>query len=69
MGGNDTADYSASEGRINVNLATGVGLGGLAHGDSFAGIENVIGTNSSVGDVLTGNNQINVFTLKKLMGF
>ncbi|QIS94618.1 matrixin family metalloprotease [Nitratireductor mangrovi] len=60
MGGIDTADYSASAGRINVNLSTGAGLGGDAHGDTLSGIENLIGTNSSLTDFLTGDGGNNV---------
>ena len=57
--GIDTADYSASAGRTNVNLATGVGLGGDASGDTLVGIENTIGTNSSLSDFLTGDSNAN----------
>ncbi|QIS94617.1 hypothetical protein FQ775_23720 [Nitratireductor mangrovi] len=53
--GVDTADYSASGGRINVNLTTGAGLGGDAHGDTLSGIENLIGTNIAMTDFLTGD--------------
>lgn len=54
-GGDDTADYSRSGDRIAVSLTTGAGLGGDAHGDVLIDVENLIGTNSSVGDVLTGS--------------
>ncbi|WP_246730183.1 Calx-beta domain-containing protein [Nitratireductor mangrovi] len=60
MGGVDTADYSASTGRINVNLSNGTALGGDAHGDTLSGIENLIGTNSSLSDFLTGDGGNNV---------
>ena len=58
--GIDTVDYSASTSRISVNLTTGIGLGGDAHGDSFTNIENIIGTNSTFTDFLTGNAGDNV---------
>uniref|UniRef100_UPI00260C08C0 calcium-binding protein n=2 Tax=unclassified Novosphingobium TaxID=2644732 RepID=UPI00260C08C0 len=50
--GRDTADYSDSAGAVQVNLATGVGLGGNAGNDSYSSIENVLGSDQS--DVLTG---------------
>ncbi|QDZ03014.2 CHRD domain-containing protein [Nitratireductor mangrovi] len=53
--GTDTAEYLNSTNRINVNLTTGAGLGGHAHGDTLAGIENIIGTNILLTDYLTGN--------------
>ncbi|QDZ00608.2 calcium-binding protein [Nitratireductor mangrovi] len=57
--GIDTADYSASTQRINVNLSNGTALGGDAHGDTLSGIENLVGTNSSLTDFLTGNHLAN----------
>lgn len=50
--GVDTLAYSSSAGGISVNLATGLGLGGDAQGDTIAGIENVIG--SQFADTLSG---------------
>jgi serralysin len=51
--GNDTASYAASASGVQVNLATGTGLGGDAQGDTLTSIENVTG--SAFGDLLTGN--------------
>jgi Ca2+-binding RTX toxin-like protein len=48
----DTAFYAGSAARVTVNLLTGTGSGGDAHGDTLTGIEAVIG--SSFGDTLTG---------------
>ncbi len=42
--GTDTADYSASASGVTVNLATGAGSGGDAAGDTFSGIEVVVGS-------------------------
>jgi Ca2+-binding RTX toxin-like protein len=59
-GGNglDTAYYYSSVAGVTVNLATGIGSGGDAAGDTFASVEYVIGSNSA-GDTLTGNGVIN----------
>jgi Ca2+-binding RTX toxin-like protein len=51
--GLDTASYLASTAGVSVNLATGLGTGGDADGDTFVGIEGVEG--SAQNDVLTGN--------------
>nr|WP_280529685.1 cadherin domain-containing protein [Novosphingobium aerophilum] len=51
--GFDGVDYSASTAAVNVNLATGTGLGGDAQGDTLSGIELVQG--STFGDTLTGS--------------
>lgn len=56
--GSDTVDYSASNAGVEVNLATGVGAGGYAEGDSYNSIENVIGSDQD--DILIGNNQNNI---------
>ena len=56
--GIDRADYLASATGIAVNLATGTGVGGDAHGDMLSGIENLTG--STFDDVLTGNASANV---------
>jgi Ca2+-binding RTX toxin-like protein len=59
-GTGDTVYYFASAGAITVNLLTGVGTGGDAAGDTYIGIESVIGSNNFVtGDVLTGNDASN----------
>ena len=57
--GTDTASYIGSDLGVTVNLATGAGSGGDAAGDTFANIENLVG--SSYDDTLTGdtsNNQL-----------
>jgi Ca2+-binding RTX toxin-like protein len=42
--GIDTADYSASPAGVSINLATGIGHGGDAEGDTLISIEHVIGS-------------------------
>ncbi len=56
--GVDTASYAASAIGVSVNLATGLGSGGDAAGDSVSGIENLTG--SQYNDTLTGNAGTNV---------
>ncbi|PZU92163.1 MAG: hypothetical protein DI527_10535 [Chelatococcus sp.] len=56
-GGRDLADYSASAAPVTVNLATGLGSGGDAAGDTLSGIEDVIGTAGD--DALTGDGNAN----------
>ncbi len=56
----DTASYAASFSGVNVNLATGVGVGGDAAGDTLSGIENLIG--SAVADTLVGDGGANILT-------
>ncbi len=51
--GNDTVTYETSLAAVQVSLATGLGHGGRAEGDTLSGIENLIG--SVLGDTLTGN--------------
>jgi Ca2+-binding RTX toxin-like protein len=51
--GIDTADYSASGAGVNVDLASGVGKGGDAEGDTLTQIENLIG--SAHDDTLRGD--------------
>ncbi len=51
--GIDTADYSASGAAVAVNLATGLGSGGDAQGDTLLGFENLTG--SAFNDILTGD--------------
>ncbi|HEY0283385.1 MAG TPA: cadherin domain-containing protein, partial [Rhizomicrobium sp.] len=50
--GTDTLSYAGSTAGVNVNLATGLGTGGDAEGDTISGIERLIG--SSYADTLTG---------------
>ena len=56
--------YSGTAGPVTVNLASGVGSGGEAQGDTYTGIENAIG--SLGGDSLVGNTFAN--TLQGLEG-
>jgi len=49
---NDTADYSASNAAVNVDLSTGIGTGGHAQGDTYNGIDGIIG--SAFNDTLIG---------------
>jgi Ca2+-binding RTX toxin-like protein len=51
--GIDVANYSASAVGVTVNLATGTGSGGDAAGDTYSGVENVLG--SAQADTLTGD--------------
>ncbi|CTQ55909.1 Cyclolysin [Roseibium album] len=51
--GIDTADYSASDTGVTVDLVTGIGLGGHAEGDTLQFIENLVG--SSHDDILLGD--------------
>jgi Ca2+-binding RTX toxin-like protein/GH24 family phage-related lysozyme (muramidase) len=51
--GFDIADYSGSAAGVSVNLATGIGQGGEAEGDTLSGIEQVTG--SAFADRLTGS--------------
>ncbi|MGK9237389.1 M10 family metallopeptidase C-terminal domain-containing protein [Inquilinus limosus] len=57
--GVDMVDYAGSMG-VTVNLGAGRGWGGFAEGDSYAGVENVIG--SSLADTLTGDGAANALT-------
>jgi Ca2+-binding RTX toxin-like protein len=56
-GNRDVADYSWSNEGVDVNLATGVGSGGDAEGDTLSKIEFLYG--SFFDDVLTGNDAAN----------
>ncbi|WP_201859289.1 calcium-binding protein [Microvirga soli] len=56
--GIDTVDYSSAGNSVTVNLAAGRGAGNVAEGDTYASIENVIG--SQFADVLYGNGATNV---------
>ncbi|KAA5599559.1 ExeM/NucH family extracellular endonuclease [Blastochloris sulfoviridis] len=51
--GTDRVIYSASAAGVTVNLATGQGSGGDAEGDTFSGIEQVIGSEHA--DTLIGD--------------
>ena len=51
--GVDTASYTESAAGVNVSLATGLGFGGSAAGDTLSGIENLNGSNFA--DTLVGN--------------
>jgi len=51
--GFDTASYASSAVGVTVNLATGTGSGGDAEGDTYKGIEAVLG--SALNDKLTGD--------------
>jgi Ca2+-binding RTX toxin-like protein len=56
--GLDAANYAGSDAGVTVNLLAGTALGGHAAGDTFTGIENVIG--STQNDALTGDNGNNM---------
>jgi Ca2+-binding RTX toxin-like protein len=56
-GGLDTADYTASNQGVTLNLATGLAAGGDASGDVFVGITRLNGSNQN--DVLTGDELAN----------
>jgi Ca2+-binding RTX toxin-like protein len=58
--GTDTATYAASAAGVSVSLATGLGSGGDAQGDTVINIENLIG--SAFNDVLTGSSGTNVLS-------
>jgi VCBS repeat-containing protein len=51
--GIDTVTYAGSTGAVTVNLSTGQGIGGWAQGDTYARIENIIG--SAYNDTLIGD--------------
>ena len=55
--GLDTASYAASTFAVTVDLLAGTATGGHATGDTFAGIENLMGSRYS--DVLTGDTKAN----------
>ena len=58
-GGFDFARYDASASGVTVNLATGLGSGGVAEGDTLFAIEGLVG--SAYGDTLIGDAGTNVF--------
>ena len=55
--GDNTVSYEASNGRVTVDLSTGVGRGGHAEGDVLRNIQNVIGSRSH--DTVTGSSGAN----------
>ncbi|KAF1042483.1 MAG: Bifunctional hemolysin/adenylate cyclase [Herbaspirillum frisingense] len=59
-GGSDTVSYAYSTSGVTVNLVTGAGTGGYAQGDTYANIQNVIG--SSGNDTFIANAAANRFT-------
>ena len=59
-GGIDTVNYSASAAGVNVNLATTVGTGGDAEGDTLSGIEIVRGSN--LADTIIGDGLANTLS-------
>jgi Ca2+-binding RTX toxin-like protein len=58
--GTDTVSYEASPAAVAVNLATGVGHGGDAQGDTYVAIEKAIG--SVFDDTYQGGANLNWFT-------
>jgi Ca2+-binding RTX toxin-like protein len=51
--GTDTIELSSSPNGVTVNLTLGTGAGGFAEGDTYSGIENIVGSDHD--DVLTGD--------------
>ncbi len=60
QGGTDTVTYAASTAGVNVSLATGIGTGGDAQGDTLLNIENLTGSNFD--DTIEGNAGTNKLT-------
>lgn len=56
--GNDTVSYEMSNEAVSVDLKGGAGKGGYAEGDTYTGVENVVG--SAYDDTLVGNDGDNV---------
>ncbi|EAQ04253.1 Hemolysin-type calcium-binding protein [Pseudooceanicola batsensis HTCC2597] len=56
--GIDTARYAGSA-AVTINLATNTATGGEAEGDTFSGIENLVGSQNA--DILTGDANANRF--------
>jgi Ca2+-binding RTX toxin-like protein len=56
--GADTASYFTGSTGVSINLATGLGNGGEAQGDTLSGIENLSGSQGN--DSLIGNTYANV---------
>jgi Ca2+-binding RTX toxin-like protein len=57
VGAGDAALYDDSDAGVTVNLATGIGFGGTAQGDTLVDIERLFG--SVHGDALTGDDEQN----------
>ena len=55
--GIDTADYSAADGGVSIDLATGTGAASAAEGDTLTNVENLIG--SAFADQLWGDTGAN----------
>ncbi|CDZ51646.1 beta strand repeat-containing protein [Neorhizobium galegae] len=53
VGTADTVDYSTSSAAIEVNLTSGIGIGGDAQGNTYINVERVIG--SALADTLTSS--------------
>lgn len=61
LGGRDTVDYSGSADAVMVDLLNNAGRDGLAQGDRFQSIENIIGSNNAaVRDFIYGDGVTNV---------
>ncbi len=58
--GVDTVDYSKASFLVKVDLASGLGQGGIAQGDILTAVENVVGTQFE--DRLSGNSLANILT-------
>ena len=58
--GVDTADYSRSNDRVTINLATGAASGGHAQGDTLTSVENIIG--STHDDIIRGDASANTLS-------
>ncbi len=58
-GGVDTVNYQYSNVAVTVNLNTGLGSFGFAVGDTYTGIQNVVG--SAFNDTFVANNAVSVF--------
>ncbi len=56
--GNDTADYSASNAAVLIDLSVGTASGGDAQGDQLFGIENIVG--SEYADNIRGDANANI---------
>ena len=57
--GVDTVNYYDSMTGVTVNLTTGETSGDLAEGDTFVGIENIVGAGNAV-NYITGNDEDNI---------
>ncbi|MFC7296972.1 calcium-binding protein [Herminiimonas aquatilis] len=60
--GSDTVNYSLSAAGVTVDLATAnaLGIGGDAAGDTYVGIENIVGSTSA--DLFYASNDVNSFS-------